>query len=59
MWGEATVTNQYEGAWQVDGKGNPISDHCTNGSKDNSRRITINFEEGSHHSSLLVDYYYS
>lgn len=32
LWGGATAANQYEGAWNVDGKGASVSDHCTNGS---------------------------
>ena len=32
LWGGATAANQYEGAWDADGKGPSISDMCTNGS---------------------------
>ena len=32
LWGGATAANQFEGAWDVDGKGPSISDMCTNGS---------------------------
>ncbi len=40
LWGGATAANQYEGAWNVDGKGESISDHCTNGSRTNPKQIT-------------------
>lgn len=40
LWGGATAANQYEGAWNVDGKGQSISDHCTNGSRENPKQIT-------------------
>ena len=38
--GGATAANQYEGAWNVDGKGASVSDHCTNGSHTIPKRIT-------------------
>ena len=41
LWGGATAANQYEGAWNVDGKGASVSDHCTNGSHTIPKRITI------------------
>lgn len=31
LWGGATAANQYEGAWNIGGKGASISDHCTCG----------------------------
>lgn len=40
LWGGATAANQYEGAWDVDGKGVSISDMCTNGSHTKPKRIT-------------------
>lgn len=59
LWGGATAANQYEGAWQADGKGDSISDHCTNGSKNHSRRITIDYEEGElYPSHEAVDFYH-
>lgn len=32
LWGGATAANQFEGAWDVDGKGVSTSDCCTRGS---------------------------
>ncbi len=38
--GGATAANQYEGAWNMDGKGESVSDHCTNGSHTRPKNIT-------------------
>ncbi len=46
LWGGATAANQYEGAWDMDGKGPSISDMCTNGSNTTPKRVTASFEEG-------------
>lgn len=46
LWGGATAANQYEGAWDVDGKGPSVSDMCTNGSYNTPKRVTPVFEEG-------------
>ncbi len=45
LWGGAAAANQYEGAWDVDGKGPSISDMCTNGSRTTPKRVTAAFEE--------------
>lgn len=31
LWGGACAANQFEGAWDVDGKGDSVIDHCTGG----------------------------
>lgn len=31
LWGGATAANQYEGAWDVDGKGASVPDHMRGG----------------------------
>ncbi len=59
LWGGATAANQFEGAWDVDGKGDSVSDHCTNGSHSTPKRVTINFEEGTLYPSReAIDFYH-
>jgi 6-phospho-beta-glucosidase len=59
LWGGATAANQYEGAWDIDGKGDNIPDHCTSGSKDNPKRITIDFEDNTlYPSRQATDFYH-
>ena len=59
LWGGATAANQYEGAWNTDGKGASVSDHCTNGSHTTSKRLTVNFEEGRLYPSReATDFYH-
>ena len=40
LWGGAVAANQAEGAWQADGKGDPVADHITAGTKTSPRRFT-------------------
>ena len=40
LWGGAVAANQFEGAWNVDGKGPSVSDMCTNGSHKVPKRVT-------------------
>ncbi len=59
LWGGATAANQYEGAWDVDGKGPSISDMCTNGSHTTPKRLTPTFEEGTLYPSReATDFYH-
>lgn len=59
LWGGATAANQYEGAWDVDGKGPSVSDMCTNGSHTTPKRITPVFEEGTiYPSHEATDFYH-
>ncbi len=59
LWGGATAANQYEGAWDIDGKGDSISDHCTNGSHTSPKRLTPEFEEGTLYPSReATDFYH-
>ena len=44
LWGGATAATQCEGAWNIDGKGESILDHCTNGDRFNPRLITKEIE---------------
>ncbi len=59
LWGGATAANQYEGAWNTDGKGPSVSDMCTNGSHTTPKRITPVFEEGTlYPSHEATDFYH-
>ena len=59
LWGGATAANQYEGAWNVDGKGPSISDMCTNGSHTVPKRVTAAIEEGTlYPSHEATDFYH-
>ena len=59
LWGGATAANQYEGAWDADGKGPSISDMCTNGSHTTPKRVTPVFEEGTLYPSReATDFYH-
>lgn len=40
LWGGATAATQVEGAWNKDGKGETLLDHCTNGDPDHPRLVT-------------------
>ena len=59
FWGGATAANQFEGAWNVDGKGPSVSDMCTNGTKDTPKRITATIEENTlYPSHEAIDFYH-
>lgn len=59
LWGGATAANQYEGAWDLDGKGPSISDMCTNGSHATPKRLTPVFEENTLYPSReATDFYH-
>ena len=59
LWGGATAANQYEGAWDADGKGTSVSDHCTNGYHTTPKRITKDFEDGTLYPSReATDFYH-
>lgn len=59
LWGGAVAANQCEGAWNVDGKGDSIPDHCTNGSHTVSKRITKNIEPNTlYPSHKAIDFYH-
>ncbi|MBQ9720587.1 MAG: family 1 glycosylhydrolase, partial [Oscillospiraceae bacterium] len=44
LWGGAVAANQLEGAWNVDGKGESVPDHCTTGSAKTPKRVTAAIE---------------
>lgn len=59
LWGGATAANQFEGAWNTDGKGVSTSDMCTNGTHTNPKRITTAIEEGTlYPSHEAIDFYH-
>lgn len=59
LWGGATAANQYEGAWNVDGKGISIADMCTNGTVQVPKRITREFDENALYPSReATDFYH-
>lgn len=59
LWGGATAANQYEGAWDIDGKGPSVSDMCTNGSHTSPKRVTTQLEEGTLYPSReATDFYH-
>ncbi len=43
-WGGATAANQFEGAWDVDGRGPSVDDHFMGGSVEKPREITIDID---------------
>ena len=53
LWGGATAANQFEGAWDVDGKGVSTSDCCTRGSLTSVRQVTYQTEDGQVESKIM------
>ncbi len=43
-WGGATAATQFEGAWDVDGRGPSVDDHFMGGSVEKPREITIDID---------------
>ncbi len=59
LWGGAVAANQLEGAWNLDGKGDSVPDHCTNGSHTNPKEITIDFHDDKlYPSHEAIDFYH-
>lgn len=59
LWGGATAANQYEGAWNIDGKKASTADMMTGGTHTVPRRITKEIEEGTYYPSHeAVDFYH-
>jgi len=44
LWGGATAANQFEGAWDVDGRGPSTDDHIMGGSYEKPREITLDID---------------
>lgn len=59
LWGGACAANQFEGAWNADGKGESVSDHCTNGTNTVPKRITRNITSDNFYPSHeAIDFYH-
>ncbi len=59
LWGGATAANQFEGAWDVDGKGPSVPDMCTNGSHTVPKQITTAIRPGKlYPSHEAIDFYH-
>ena len=43
-WGGATAANQFEGAWDVDGRGPSVDDHFMGGTVNRPREITLTID---------------
>lgn len=59
LWGGATAANQFEGGWDVDGKGPSTSDVLTGGTHTIPRRITPEIIAGGNYPSHEgIDFYH-
>lgn len=59
LWGGACAANQFEGAWDVDGKGISVPDCCTNGSRTSPKCITPQFDSKRlYPSHEAIDFYH-
>ena len=59
LWGGACAANQFEGAWDVDGKGDSVVDHCIGGVFNKQKRITIEIDPNQlYPSHEAIDFYH-
>ena len=59
LWGGATAANQFEGAWNLDGKGPSVSDMCTNGSAKEPKWVTTSIRpDRLYPSHEAIDFYH-
>ncbi|MGI6108542.1 MAG: glycoside hydrolase family 1 protein [Eubacteriaceae bacterium] len=59
LWGGATAANQFEGAWDADGKGPSVPDMCTGGTAIVPKRVTTEIEDGTFYPSHeAIDFYH-
>ena len=58
-WGGATAANQFEGAWNVDGRGPSVDDHFLGGSVSTPREITVDIDPNRHYPNHDgIDFYH-
>ena len=59
LWGGATAANQYEGAWDVDGKGESLPDHMRGGDFHTPRQIDATIDpDALYPSHEATDFYH-
>ena len=59
LWGGACAANQFEGAWNVDGKGPSVPDMCTNGSAVTPKWVTTAIRPDKFYPSHdAIDFYH-
>ena len=59
LWGGACAANQFEGGWNLDGKGPSVSDMCTNGTHEEAKRVTTEIRPNTlYPSHEAVDFYH-
>ena len=59
LWGGACAANQFEGGWNLDGKGESVPDHCTNGSVSTPKWVTRTIRPDKFYPSHeAIDFYH-
>lgn len=59
LWGGACAANQFEGAWNVDGKGDSVPDHCVGGVFNKQKVITVDIDPTKlYPSHEAIDFYH-
>ena len=59
LWGGACAANQFEGAWDVDGKGPSVPDLCTNGSHTSPKWVSTAIRSDRQYPSHeAIDFYH-